>query len=67
MMDLILKQNPESINGLDYNGNTPLHDAAKTFNYPAINRLFELKNDLGRIRNFKGCKKLIFIFLLFKF
>ena len=54
MLDLLLKVNPEAISGMDYNGNTPLHDAAKTFNYEAIQKLLLIKLDLGRVRNFKG-------------
>ena len=49
-----MKVNPEAISGIDYNGNTPLHDAAKTFNYEAIQKLLLIKMDLGRVRNFKG-------------
>jgi ankyrin repeat protein len=32
IMDILYKKNPEAVEGLDYNGNTPLHDAVKCFN-----------------------------------
>mmetsp|Transcript_60391 Transcript_60391/g.118842 ORF Transcript_60391/g.118842 Transcript_60391/m.118842 type:complete len:404 (+) Transcript_60391:47-1258(+) len=53
IMDILYKKNPEAVEGLDYNGNTPLHDAVKCFNPEGVEKLFTLKYDLGRIRNFK--------------
>ena len=53
IMDILYKANPEAVEGLDYNGNTPLHDAVKAFNPEGVEKLFTLKYDLGRIRNFK--------------
>lgn len=53
IMDIIYKANPEAVEGLDYNGNTPLHDAVKSFNPEGVEKLFTLKYDLGRVRNFK--------------
>lgn len=53
MMDLLLAENPEAIDGMDYNGNTPLHDAAKSLNHEAAKKLLALKPDLNRTRNFK--------------
>lgn len=32
VMDILHKRNPEAVEGMDYNGNTPLHDAVKCFN-----------------------------------
>eukprot|EP01040_Poterioochromonas_malhamensis_P007878 gene7878-8517_t len=53
MMDLLYQENPDAINGLDYNGNTPLHDACKVLNFEGIQRLLSIKSELNRIRNFK--------------
>jgi ankyrin repeat protein len=53
IMDVLYKKNPEAVEGLDYNGNTPLHDAVKSFNPEGVEKLFTLKYDLGRVRNFK--------------
>ena len=53
IMDTLYSVNPEAVEGMDYNGNTPLHDAVKSFNPEGVEKLFTLKYDLGRVRNFK--------------
>lgn len=53
MMDLLLAENAEAIHGLDYNGNTPLHDAAKSLNYEGCKKLLAMKPEMNRARNFK--------------
>eukprot|EP01033_Poteriospumella_lacustris_P002994 gene2994-2194_t len=53
MMDLLLAENAEAIHGLDYNGNTPLHDAAKSLNYEGCKKLLAMKPEMNRVRNFK--------------
>jgi ankyrin repeat protein len=53
IMDELYRVNPDAVEGLDYNGNTPMHDAVKSFNPEGVAKLFMLKYDLGRIRNFK--------------
>lgn len=53
MMDLLLAENAEAIHGLDYNGNTPLHDAAKSLNYEGCKKLLAMKPEMNRVRNFR--------------
>lgn len=53
MVDLLYVENPESVHGLDYNGNSPMHDAAKSFNYEVIPKLWAHNNELCRVRNFR--------------
>jgi ankyrin repeat protein len=53
MLDLLVEENPDCVAALDYNGNSPMHDAAKSFNHEAIHKLFELNDELCRGRNFK--------------
>lgn len=53
IMEQLYQQNPEAVEGLDYNGNTPLHDAAKSFNTEGLVKLFNYKYDFARIRNFR--------------
>lgn len=53
MMDLLLAENAEAIHALDYNGNTPLHDAAKSLNYEGARKLLAMKPEMNRVRNFR--------------
>lgn len=53
MMELLYQENPEVLDSLDYNGNTPLHAACKSLNYEAVKKLLGLKAELNVARNFK--------------
>mmetsp|Transcript_15071 Transcript_15071/g.33229 ORF Transcript_15071/g.33229 Transcript_15071/m.33229 type:complete len:311 (-) Transcript_15071:736-1668(-) len=53
VMEVLYAENQEAAQGMDYNGNTPLHDAAKSFNAEAAATLFRYRSDMGRVRNFK--------------
>jgi ankyrin repeat protein len=53
MMDILYQENPDAIDSMDYNGNTPLHDAAKALNHEGVKKLLSYKPDLNRVRNFK--------------
>lgn len=53
MLDLLLSENPECIDAIDYNGNTPLHDAAKAFNYEGVKKLLLLQPQLNKKKNFR--------------
>lgn len=53
IMEFLYNLNKESIDSVDYNGNTTLHDAAKSFNAEGVKNLLSWRPELGRIRNFK--------------
>jgi ankyrin repeat protein len=53
MLDILYQENPEAINGMDYNGNTPLHDAAKSLNHEGVKKILSYNPELNRVRNFK--------------
>ncbi len=53
MMDILYQENPDAINGLDYNGNSPLHDAAKSLNHEGVKKILSYNPELNRVRNFK--------------
>lgn len=55
IMDVILDVNPAAIDTIDYNGNTPLHDAAKSLNAEGVRKLLAYKPALNRMRNFHEC------------
>lgn len=52
LLDILVAENPECVLALDYNGNSPMHDAAKSFNHEAIYKLYEMNNSICRERNF---------------
>lgn len=54
IMDVILEANPNAIDTMDYNGNTPLHDACKSLNYEGCRKLLSMKKELNRTRNFNN-------------
>eukprot|EP01031_Cornospumella_fuschlensis_P027481 gene27481-33186_t len=54
IMDIILEANPNAIDTMDYNGNTPLHDACKSLNYEGCRKLLSMKKELNRTRNFNN-------------
>ena len=53
MLDVLYQENPDAVDGMDYNGNTPLHDAAKSLNHEGAKKLLSYKPELNRTRNFK--------------
>lgn len=53
MMELLLQENPEAIESIDYHGNNALHHATKAMNYEGIRKLLSISPELNRTRNFQ--------------
>lgn len=53
MMDILFEANPDALNSVDYNGNTVMHEAAKSLNYDGVKKLLLMKPSIALERNFK--------------
>jgi ankyrin repeat protein len=54
MIEAVYLENEDAIEAIDYKGNSPAHDAARSLNPEGLKRLLMLKPDAGLVHNLKG-------------
>ena len=54
MIEAVYAENEDAAEAIDYKGNSPAHDAARSLNPEGLKRLMMLKPDAGLVHNLKG-------------